>query len=70
MLKMIPSLRDLKMEWKYKLISICGVLFRMATNSAAVRKWPHVDCCIAAAVNLHSYCSEEMALCRFAVFQP
>ena len=46
----------------------CGVLFRMSTHSAAVRKWPHVDCCIATVVNLHGDCSEEVALCWFIMF--
>ena len=40
----------------------------MATHRAAVRKWPHVDCCIATTVNLHGYCSEEVALCWFVMF--
>jgi len=40
----------------------------MSTHSAAVRKWPHVDCYIATAVNLHGYCSEEVALCWFVIF--
>ena len=40
----------------------------MSTHSAAVRKWPHVDCCIATTVNLHGYCSEEVALCWFVMF--
>ena len=40
----------------------------MSTHSATVRKWPHVDCCIATTVNLHGYCSEEVALCWFVIF--
>lgn len=40
----------------------------MATQSVVVRKWPHVDCCRATAVNLHGYCSEEVALCWFIMF--
>ena len=40
----------------------------MATHSAVVRKWPHVDCCIATVVNLHGYCSEEVALYWFVMF--
>jgi hypothetical protein len=29
------------------------VVFRMATHSAAVGKWPHVNYCIASGLNLH-----------------